>query len=181
MIDYMKPKSKYNIYLRIPIPEDIDFMLRMENDPEIWSVSQTTEPFTRFEIESFITGNDHDLFRELQQRFVVVLKDADIPIGSVDLFNYDADTNSAGVGISILKEYREKSYGTQALELLIDKAFKDLGLKYLHCSIYDDNRASTRLFESLGFQRDKKSEPKYSSVKSDVRERFYRLEKNKYF
>jgi len=112
-------KSIYNVYLRTPVPEDIDFMLEMENNPEIWSVSQTTEPFTRFEIESFIMDNEHDLLKELQQRFVVVLKDSDIPIGSVDLFNYEADNNSAGVGISILKEYRRNSFGLQALKLLV--------------------------------------------------------------
>ena len=172
-------KSIYNVYLRTPVPEDIDFMLEMENNPEIWSVSQTTEPFTRFEIESFIMDNEHDLLKELQQRFVVVLKDSDIPIGSVDLFNYEADNNSAGVGISILKEYRRNSFGLQALKLLVEEAFKKNKLTSLHCSIYDDNIASIRLFESIGFQRNMRSD--FLSKNEGEKEYFYELEKNKYF
>jgi len=170
-------KSKYNVYLRTPVPEDIDFMLEMENNPEIWSVSQTTEPFTRFEIESFIMDKEHDLLKELQQRFVVVLKNSDIPIGSVDLFNYDADNNSAGVGISILKNYRKNTFGSQALRLLVEKAFNKNNLTSLHCSIYDDNIASIRLFESVGFQRNVNMESDFLSKNEGVKKYFYRLEK----
>jgi len=141
------------IYLRTLKSVDVDFMLQMENDTSIWHVSQTEEPYTYADIESFIHNSKHDLFEEFQVRYVIVLKENDVQIGSVDLFNYDLDKKSAGVGITILKDYRNKSYGAEALKALIDLAFSKLELQELYCNIFADNEASIRLFESLGFKR----------------------------
>jgi len=165
------------VYLRTPIPEDVDFMLEMENNPEIWAVSETTEKFLRVEITAFIMDSEHDLFRELQQRFVIVLKESDIPIGSVDLFNYEADSDTASVGISILPEYRGNRYGSQALDLLIDTAFNKLKLHSLHCSIFSDNYPSIRLFKSKGFKVDTKKKIHVAKQNSKINEIFYVLEK----
>ncbi len=165
------------IYLRKPIINDVDFMLQMENDPEIWQVSQTVEPFSRSEIENFIRNSKHDLIDELQLRYIVILTDTNKQIGSIDLFEFDADRNCAGVGITILSEYRGRSFGSQALESLIEEAFQNLKLKELFCNIFTNNMASIRLFESKGFQKVKLLK-KHTEIKGQAFDEYlYRLMK----
>lgn len=145
-------KNNPEIYLRKCILEDVDFMLQMENDPEIWSVSQTVEPYSREEIENFLDNSKHDLYLDHQLRLMVVLKEIDQPIGSVDLFELDADKRSAGIGITILKDFRNMRFGTKALKMLVQEAFNELGLLELNCTIFTNNKSSIKLFESKGFK-----------------------------
>ena len=152
-------------------------MLQLENDPEIWPVSQTVEAFTRDEIASFIVDNNHDLFLETQLRYIIVLSKNNIQIGCIDLFNYDAKKNNAGVGITLLKQFRGKKYSVKSLQLLIDIVFNTLKLNELYCNIFTNNIASIKLFESVGFDRIKllKANTEYMDVKYD--EYFYILKK----
>ena len=169
--------KKQDIYLRKLKMEDVDFMLQMENDPEIWHVSQTEEPYRRIDIETFIKDSKHDLFEEFQLRYIIVLTENDLQIGSVDLFNFDPEANSAGIGITIINEFRGKSYGKQALKALVEIAFKKLKLKELYCNIFTDNEASIRLFESMGFERIKFLEKNTEFMGKKYDEYFYRLTK----
>jgi len=145
--------SKDEIYLRTLEETDVDFMLQMENDIDIWRVSQTLEPYSYEDIKHFILASSHNLVEDKQIRYVIVLSKNDKQIGSVDLFDYNAKKKSAGVGITILKPYRKKNYGKMALLKLIEHAFSELHLVTLYCTIFTDNEASIRLFESVGFQR----------------------------
>ena len=142
-----------DLILRTPNLKDIDFMLQLENDPEIWKVSQTKTPFSRDEIAAFISENKHDLYTENQLRNIIVLKSNNTPIGTLDLFSFDKTKNTAGIGISILKEWRGKKYASKALELFIKKSFSEFNLQELFCTIFTDNHISISLFESKGFVR----------------------------
>jgi diamine N-acetyltransferase len=164
------------IYLRKPLPGDADFLLQLENDPEIWEVSNTTEPFSRAEIEAFIKDNVHDLLLELQQRFIIVLRLKEVPVGAVDLFNYDAKDDAAGVGISILPEYRRRGFAKAALNQLITFSFKKLRLKKLYCAIFADNLPSIRLFTSCGFKSIDRL-PERFEVSEEKEELFFELER----
>jgi len=172
--------KKAEIYLRKPLPGDVDFMLRLENDPAIWEVSQTTEPFTREDIELFIRNHQHDLIIELQQRFVIVLQEREIAVGCIDLFSYDADEESAGVGVSVLPEYRRQGFARQALKELVRLAFQQLKLKKLYCSIFVDNTASIHLFTSCGFREIKELPARFETAVSDKKELYFELRKEDY-
>jgi len=142
------------VYIRKPIPEDLEFMLQLENDQDLWKVSQTTKAFTEDEIANFILNNKHNLTEELQLRLMIILKEEDRPIGTLDLYDYDKKGKSAGVGISILKGLRAKGYASKVMPLFINYAFTELALKELFCTIFIDNQASIALFESQGFERE---------------------------
>jgi len=164
--------SVSRIYLRTPKSNDVDFMLQMENDTRIWHVSETEEFYDRVDIEHFIHNSKHDLFEDGQIRYVIVLKENDRQIGSIDLFKLDAKKKSAGVGITILEDYRNKLYGKEALEALIDIAFSKYLLTELYCNIFADNKASIRLFESLGFKKIKFLE-KHTVYKGKTYDEYY--------
>ncbi len=174
----MSREKRQQVYLRSPKFEDVDFLLQLENNPEIWEVSQTTEPFSRRDIETFVLENKHDLLQEQQQRFIIVLSDSDTTVGTIDLFQYDADEETAGVGISILPEYRRRGLATEALCQLVDYAFKKIKLKKLYCSIFKDNIASIKLFQNCGF-RPVEALPLRFEVVKEREELYFELEKIK--
>lgn len=166
-----------DIYLRKLKLEDVDFMLQLENDLEIWRVSQTDEFYQRIDIETFIRDSKHDIFEEFQIRYIIVLANQEKQIGSIDLFNFDADMNNAGVGITIIENYRGKSYGKQALEEIIRIAFRKFRLKELYCNIFTDNMASIKLFESVGFEKTKFLAKNTEFKGKEYDEFFYQLKK----
>ena len=48
---YMHNKE---IRLRAPEPEDLELMYRIENMPELWNISNTTVPYSRFLLKQYI-------------------------------------------------------------------------------------------------------------------------------
>jgi len=114
------------LILRAPEPEDVDFILNMENNTDYWPVSETLFPYSRFEVESFILNSNHDLFSEKQLRLIIMEKEGNEPIGLLDLYDYHPLHQRAGVGIMLAKNEQAKGYASEALELLADFATKQL-------------------------------------------------------
>ncbi len=139
------------IFLRIAEPEDLDFMLLTENNPEYWHVSGTQFPYSRFELESFILNNSHDLFSEKQIRLMICLNHSAQPIGMVDLFDYHPMHRRAGLGIIVDERFRNQGMASQALTLVSDYAENTLQLHQLFCEVHANNTASLHLFEKTGF------------------------------
>jgi diamine N-acetyltransferase len=143
-----------NIRLRAVEPADIDLLYSWENDPEIWHVSNTLAPYSRFQIEQFILNAQQDLYATGQLRLIIETRGHDLngePAGAVDLFDIDAVNRRAGIGILITNEYRNRGIATEAVEAMIGYAADTLHLHQLYCNISEDNTQSIRLFEKLGF------------------------------
>jgi diamine N-acetyltransferase len=146
--------GKEDISLRAPEPEDIDFLFGIENDTALWQLSNTLTPFSRFDIEQFIMSSEKDIFIIRQARFIIQKLDEGhlIPVGAVDLFDFDPVNRRAGVGIVVLEEYRHKGIATKSLDILIDYAFNHLNLHQLYCNIEEKNSISLGLFRNKGFK-----------------------------
>lgn len=145
----MKAKD---IHLRALEPEDIGFLYRWENDPEVWRVSETTAPYSKYILKRYIETSHLDIYETKQQRFVIVHSETNIPVGAIDLFDFDPFNRRAGVGILIYDEQmRGKGFAAQALDKLVEYAFDVLGLHQLYCNIPTDNVPSYELFSRRGF------------------------------
>jgi len=141
-----------HIFLRELQATDVDFIYKWENDTENWKVSGTTKPFTKDEIETFV-NTQQDLTLNEQIRYVICLKDSETPIGTIDLFEFDALQKTIGIGILIgEKSYRNKGCASETLNLIIDYCRNELSLVNVFCNIQKENTTSIRLFEKCGFQ-----------------------------
>ena len=138
------------IALRRAEPEDADLIFRWENDRDIWRVSGTHTPYSRFQIEQFLLS-DNDLPSQKQLRLMIDLTENGQTIGCIDIFDYDPINSRAGLGILIDKTFRQQGYAKAALELCIEYLFRDLLLHQVHCSVDATNTASQKLFEGQGF------------------------------
>jgi len=143
-----------DIVLRALEPEDVDLLYDWENDMKIWVVSNTLTPFSKYQLKQYIENSKLNIYQTKQLRLIIEVKDKDasLPVGMIDLFDFDPFHSRGGVGIIIHSSYREKGYAKKALSLFLDYCFGYLGLNQLYANIMVDNTASISLFESLGFQ-----------------------------
>lgn len=140
------------IKLRAPELDDLDTIFNWENDTDLWNLSQTQLPFSRFDIEQFILQSNHDIFAEKQFRFIIEAMHSKNIVGAIDIFDFDIKNRRAGVGILIDKNYRKLGLGSQALEVLIEYSKTTLDLHQLYCNVLMNNLVSLHLFKKKHFQ-----------------------------
>ena len=143
------------IKLRAPEPEDLDLLYVWENDPEIWKVSNTITPFSRYILSKYIENAHLDIYESRQLRLMIDIYDDKKfikTIGAVDLFDFEPFHLRAGLGILIgdVSE-RRKGYADKALKEIIRYSFDILQLNQLFCNINVDNERSFLLFKKQGF------------------------------
>jgi diamine N-acetyltransferase len=158
------------VRLRALEPEDAELMYAWENDPGVWDISGTIAPFSRETIRQFIENQQYDIYHTQQMRLVIcrlsdtVIQTAasservnvcdvnDVPVGMIDIFDFDPVNLRAGVGILICDEAeRRKGYAGEALELVVEYATAILGLHQLWCRVGADNFSSLELFRGKKF------------------------------
>lgn len=89
-----------------------------------------------------------------EQRFAVVRKEDEVPVGEVAFFNHNPLNRSAELGLLIDPEEREKGYGKEAAQLLCRYLFKYRGLNKVYAQTADFNEAAIKLLETLRFKKD---------------------------
>jgi diamine N-acetyltransferase len=140
------------IALRAVEPEDLELLYKWENNIELWVVSNTITPYSRFTLKRYIENSHKTIFETGQLRLMICLTDSGEAIGAIDLFDFDPYHRRAGVGILIASdEHRRKGYATMAMKALINYCFSVLQLHQIYCNIPATNSASIDLFKSLGF------------------------------
>ena len=145
-----------SIILRAMEPQDVDLMMIYENDIEIWPVSGTVVPYSRFTLEQFYKNAVQDIYTAKQLRLAIeLIKETHRgqTIGYVDLFDFEPNQRRAGVGILIGdKKERNKGYATESLKLLCRYCFEVLNLHQIYCHIENENEISLRIFKNAGFK-----------------------------
>lgn len=141
-----------HIYLRALEPEDLDFIYAIENDEELWELSSTQTPYSRFLIKQYLENAHKDIYEVKQLRLVICLNDGSF-LGLIDIFDFDAKHKRAGIGILITEtEKRGKGYGREALQLLTSYCFEHLHIHQLYANILGENVPSQKLFQAIGFK-----------------------------
>ncbi len=140
------------IYLRALEPKDLDFLYELENDENIWEISETVTPYSKLVLKNYLKNSQQDIYQVKQLRLAICNKQHTI-VGLIDLFDFNPTHKRAGVGIIIKEESsRGKGYGTEALKLLINYAFTHLQLHQIYANIMAHNTPSIKLFTKLGFK-----------------------------
>lgn len=141
------------ISLRAIEPDDIELLYQWENNMEIWNVSNTKTPFSKYILAEYIQESVKDIYETKQLRLIIQNENLE-PVGAVDLFDFDPYHMRAGIGILIHSvENRNHGYATDALNAIFSYALEVLGLKQLFANIASKNDTSIRLFEKVGFEK----------------------------
>ncbi|WP_201987449.1 GNAT family N-acetyltransferase, partial [Hymenobacter rubidus] len=120
------------MHLRALEPDDLDFLFALENDADIWGVSDTLVPVSRHALRTYLEHASADFYVVRQLRLVITTEFGGPAVGVVDLFDYDPLHQRAGVGITVLARERRRGYARQALELLKTHAREVLRLHQVY-------------------------------------------------
>ena len=142
-----------NIGLRALEPIDIDLLYQWENNMELWHLSNTIVPFSRFVLEQFVLESHKDIYTSKQLRLMIDKKENGniVTIGSIDLFDLDPVNKRAGIGIMVVENEQKRGFASEALGLMVDYCFKILKLHQVYCNIGADNKVSLKLFKKNRF------------------------------
>lgn len=135
--------------LRSAEPSDALQIYEWENDREVWHVSDNYVPYSLYQIEQFLQSSNNLV--SCNQLRLMIESDGK-SIGCIDIFDYDAINERAGLGILIQKDFRHQGHAHNALVMTIQYLFENLMLHQVYCSIDNDNTDSQHLFESVGFE-----------------------------
>ena len=143
-----------NLILRAVEPSDLDLLYEWENNMQLWRVSNTLTPFSKYQLKQFIENSSLDIYQTRQLRLMIDVKTQKTveTAGIIDLFDFDPYHCRAGVGIMIHGKYRKKGIATNAMKLFVNYVASELGIHNLYCNIQTENKASIKLFTSLGFE-----------------------------
>lgn len=84
---------------------------------------------------------------------LVICNSSDQPIGLVNYFDVDESNHTCEVGIIVGEiQYWRQGYALEALRLLVDFLYLDLGIDTIRARILEANVASQRLFAKAGFE-----------------------------
>ena len=132
--------------------EDSPRLFEWINDRELVLLSAPFEPVER---------PDHDAWFERIRRsddveiYGIRLLDGDELIGSCQLKDIDRAQGVAELQIRIGAEgERGRGLGTEAVGLLLDRAFDDLGLQRVGLEVFPSNEPAIRSYEKAGFRRE---------------------------
>ena len=130
-------------------------LYKWENDTEVWKVSNTIVPFSKYMLLQFIANQQRDILENATAAPDHRIEDrGGKPVGAIDLFDLDPYNCRAGVGILIYdKRDQGQGYASQALSSLIRYGFQVLGLNQLllRYSFAQRSRQSGACAEGKGF------------------------------
>jgi len=152
-----KKKQRVLVKLRALEPDDIELIYKWENDPEIWRISNTYTPFSKYILEQYIESSHLDIYQVKQLRLMIDAVEENTmktrAVGTIDMFDFDPFHNRAGVGILIgEKADRGKGYASAALKEFTDYCFNILQLHQIFCNVLHSNEESLKLFRKQGFK-----------------------------
>ena len=101
-------------------------------------------------MKQYIAGNTNDIYTDRQLRLMISLPDGKIA-GIVDVFDFDVRNSKAEVGIVVLREFRGRGIGRNALRLMEEHCFDFLGIHQIYAYVRCDNEAALNVFRSCGF------------------------------
>lgn len=148
------------VYLRPIKEEDTEMVLAWRNADFVIKNFYYRKPISKEEHLNWLRTK---VYPGLVHQFVVVLKDGDVPVGSVYLQHFDEKTSEAEDGIFLSENApKGQGIGTEAMKLLnLEYGFKTLKLHSIVAKIFASNAASRRLHEKAGLSE-------YEFIKDDA-------------
>lgn len=144
---------EYRVYLRALEPEDYKTSVQWRNNDLIINLLGGGKYFVSNEIEKKWVENTINQNKDI--KLAVCTVENDKYIGNVYLTDINYVNRKATSHILIGDQaYWNGGYGTEAMWLLLDYAFNHRNLQRIEALVLEDNIASCKLHEKLGYQRE---------------------------
>ena len=124
--------------------KDIEFLFELRNQPSTFQYSKNARPVGQQEHIDWITP----ILKGKTNKNLFVIEADRKRAGQVRL---DIDEEKAMVNISLMPEFQGKGIGSIALQMAINKIARKKKVKSFLAEVHQENIASQKLFEKLGF------------------------------
>ncbi len=141
-----------NIRLRAVEPQDLEQLYIWENDPELWVVGNTRQPYSKYALKQYIKQIESDIYESKQLRLMIEDISSGDTVGTVDLFDFDIHNSRIALGLFIDPAKQGNGYATKALHIVENYVFNFLKINQLYCHIAESNTASRKMFEKEGYE-----------------------------
>ncbi|WP_268874492.1 GNAT family N-acetyltransferase [Rossellomorea aquimaris] len=105
------------------------------------TVNRLTEITNQYECEKFCYWG-------------IVLKESGDLIGAIDLYNINEDTENCEVGYDIGFNWWNRGYGTEALQAIVEFAFRSMNIHKISATHGMDNPASGKIMLKVGMKQE---------------------------
>jgi len=122
-------------------------------DKEIvtWTVS-IPHPYPKDGALKFIRKARYNIKKKRSYAFGIVLKEAGMVIGVVEMMAFDWKNKNAEIGYWLGRKYWGEGLMTEAIMLILKFGFGNLGLHRIYAKLFEDNTGSVRILEKSGFK-----------------------------
>jgi ribosomal-protein-alanine N-acetyltransferase len=144
------------VRLRPFVPSDLELLARWRDEPEARAhqpLRRLTRDELRMELEAGSPGPINDRARSRFQ-WIVERRADRAPLGWMTLTVRSREHGIAEVGYTLSAAYHRQGYGTEALGLLVQRAFAEPEIQRLEAVVSIENEPSWRLLERHGFRRE---------------------------
>lgn len=156
----MKTIHTNRLLLRKVTLEDAPFFLRLLNDPSWIEFIGDRNVQTIEDAKEIINNKYLVSYKENGYgSYLVVEKSTQKPIGLCGLYKR-IDLEFPDIGFAFLHKSQGKGYGFESSKVVLSHALNDLSFKKILAFTLQDNLASIRLLEKLGFLRKGIYQPK---------------------
>ncbi|MFD1020979.1 GNAT family N-acetyltransferase [Thalassobacillus hwangdonensis] len=140
--------------LRDIIGDDADFIYKHFSNEKVCEYLYDEEIYTKKEeaielIESYINSEEKGY-----NRWVLVEKSSQEPIGTCGYFLWDKVNNIAEIGYDLWHEFWGLGYMKEALTAAIESGFTNMNLNRINAHVALENEKSANTLESLEFKRE---------------------------
>ena len=131
--------------------EDLATLARWEMDPgrmaTSWArVAPPSEAAAKDRIATWCTNDRDDL------GFVIeTLDDPPTLVGNLGLFGARPKDRCATIAIGLGREHVGRGYGTDAMRVIVDYGFREMGLHRIQLDVWSFNLAAVRAYSKAGF------------------------------
>jgi RimJ/RimL family protein N-acetyltransferase len=116
----------------------------------VYYIPTTARPLNHTQVRRLL-----DDWNDGVHHFVFAIRKQEHLVGILNLDGLDWPNSHTELGIAITSpEARGQGYALEALSLVIDYAFGELGLHRIWARVIEDNIRSLHLFERLGFKKE---------------------------
>ena len=143
------------VQLRRHEPGNYGLYAEWYGDPEVWHLtSWAAAPLNRTAVERLFEERE---LSNLDDSFAIHVKGEETPIGVISLMNISEANSSAELSVIVGNpEDRHQGYGAEAIRLLLDYAFEELGLNRVSLSVFDFNEGAYATYKRLGFRDERR-------------------------
>lgn len=102
-------------------------------------------------LKQYLENAHLDIYQAKQLRLIIEENTTKLPIGTIDLFDFNPQHKRAGIGILIQPDFQQRGFASEAISSLIEYSFTHLNMHQLYANITADNFKSISLFKKQNF------------------------------